>query len=168
MVRRSQRSRGRRPRSRSPTKWHGAVSVPAQLTAGAANTNFILLTAAQANEFVKPVVVRIVGDLWETFLSVASGEERTLITAIRVQSEAGQLNPLADIDANWMWWRMAYMRQQNNATIQVLPVKHTHFDIQVNRFVPIDATLRALFELADSGAGVVRFQIGARVLVREK
>ncbi len=167
MARQSKRRRGQRPRSKSPTKWHGAVSAPASLTTSAANTNFILLTAAQANEFVSPVVVRIVGDLYVIFQSVTATNERTLITAIRVQTEAGQLNPLVNIDANWMWYMTHFVRREVSITDVVVPVTHTHFDIPVSRKVPIDATLRCIFELTNEGAGVVRFVIAARVLVRE-
>ena len=62
---------------------------------------------------------------------------------------------------------MEYMRRELAITDQVVPMVHTHFDIQVGRKVPIDGTLRAIFELANSGAGAVSFQISARVLVRE-
>ncbi len=167
MARPSRRRGGARPRSRSPTKWHGAVSVESILTTSAQNTNFVLLTAAQANEFVKPVVVRIVGDLYTVFTSPTAGNERTMLAAIRVQSEAGQLNPLADIDANWMWYKSMFFHQVQAVTDQVLPVVHNHFDIRVARKVPIDGTVRAIFEFTNGGAGSVIFQISARVLVRE-
>ena len=163
MARQSKRRSGRRPRSKRPTRWHGAQSTEFDLAAG--NSSFELLTAAQANEFKDPVVTRIVGNLTITWTNQTTGVEKSMVSAIRVRSEAGQINPQTNMDANWMWFWFSNFRNTGGLTDQVPQVERVHFDIGVARTVPLDGILHIVFESTD--AALVRVQIGARILVKD-
>ena len=124
----------------------------------------ILATAATLNEFTRPVILRIVGDTWITADQVAGADSQETVMGIRVQSEAGQLNPLTNADANWMYfwthyWRLPVLGTGENA-------ERRHFDIRVARKVPRDGLLTAVFENS-AGGTTVRVAIAARVLVAE-
>jgi len=162
---RFQRSRGRSRRPRRPSKWHGAASAPTNTVAGG-NNNFTLVSVVQANEFVKPVVIRCVGDLTLVMEGVTVGDEQVMVLGIRVRNEAGQLNPLTNLDANWMWMKTVFFRMVDTVTDQNPQIVRIHFDIPVMRKMPIDSLLHVVFENSAGGPDI-RTQITARTLIRE-
>ena len=134
--------------------------------AAGANTNFPILTAAQANEFVQPVVVRIVGNAYVGMRGVAAADDAVIVIGIRVESEAGQLNPLTNIDANWMWYWTVNFFMSQTISGQLGPERLVPFDIRVMRKVPVDGLLKIIAESA-AGSASVELGFAARVLVRE-
>ena len=167
--------RGRRAVARRPVEWIGAISAP-DSNAASANTQFILLTAAQLSEYIRPTIVRIRGTFWARFEgtlltgnfipSITIG-----ITVVTDQAAAAAATPIAfvDLDADWMHWDVfAPEGGFGEAASDIMYVERV-IDTKAMRRIeqPDNANLiLSLSTTFEGGGGTIKFRFATRILIK--